>query len=116
MVHPLLPDSYQEGSLVARTTSYQRTIATLQGVLSGLFPGTRAPIKVHTSSEIDEILCEPSLCLDAMLPVLGNAAARSCARLLLDDALMHPLHVPTLCPTPAPQTPTSRAARSCTRC
>ena len=30
MVHPLLPESWQDGAVVARTTSYQRTIATLQ--------------------------------------------------------------------------------------
>lgn len=29
-----------------------------QGVLSGMFPGTRQPIPVHTTDEIDEILCE----------------------------------------------------------
>lgn len=28
----------------------------MQGVLSGLFPGTRTPIPVHTTEEIDEIL------------------------------------------------------------
>jgi len=30
MVHSLLPGSWQDGTVVARTTSYQRTIATLQ--------------------------------------------------------------------------------------
>lgn len=30
--------------------------AFLQGVLSGLFPGTKEPIVVHTTEEIDEIL------------------------------------------------------------
>ena len=30
MVHSLLPDSWQDGVVLARSTSYQRTIATLQ--------------------------------------------------------------------------------------
>lgn len=30
MVHSLLPDTWQDGVVLARTTSYQRTIATLQ--------------------------------------------------------------------------------------
>lgn len=129
-VHALLPTAHQEGAVVARTTNYSRTIATLQvrgqragwpplafrgtcspcpvglgrsifeedwrrgkfqtqsietpsfreraggrllltlrplgaaapclpplqGVLTGLFPGTTAPIPVHTTEEIDEIL------------------------------------------------------------
>ncbi|PSC67963.1 Lysophosphatidic acid phosphatase type 6 [Micractinium conductrix] len=56
MVYGLLPGSYQEGAVLGRTTNYSRTIATLQGVLSGLFPGTKQPIRVHTTEEIDEIL------------------------------------------------------------
>ena len=45
----------------ARTTNYARTIASLRGVLTGLFPDAaqqQQPIAVHTSDEIDEFLCE----------------------------------------------------------
>lgn len=56
MVHGLLPERHEPGVVNARTTNYSRTVATLQGVLSGLFPGTKDPIVVHTTEEIDEIL------------------------------------------------------------
>ena len=104
MLHPLLPlDGFDPAAVAARTTNYQRTIATLQvragrsegcccccgaaagaalsvgrwkpppagaaawlslpcllappqGVLSGLFPGAKQPIRVATTEEIDEIL------------------------------------------------------------
>lgn len=46
----------QAGSITSRTTNFQRTIATLRGVLTGLYPGTRQPIPVQTSSVLDEIL------------------------------------------------------------
>lgn len=56
MVLGLLPERHEPGAVNARSTNYSRTIATLQGVLSGLFPGTEDPIVVHTTEEIDEIL------------------------------------------------------------
>ncbi|KAL4424929.1 hypothetical protein ABPG77_009658 [Micractinium sp. CCAP 211/92] len=56
LVHGLLPERHEPGVVNARTTNYSRTVATLQGVLSGLFPGTKEPIVVHTTEEIDEIL------------------------------------------------------------
>lgn len=56
LVHGVLPGAHAEGVVNARTTNYSRTIATLQGVLSGLFPGTAHPITVHTTEEIDEVL------------------------------------------------------------
>jgi hypothetical protein len=61
-----LPEEYLDGILYCRTTNYSRTVATLQGVLTGLFPDVKKPIKAHTTEEMDEIL-------------FGNAA--SCKRL-----------------------------------
>lgn len=43
-------------ALVPTTPSWLPPPSTWQGVLSGLFPGTRQPIPVHTTEEIDEIL------------------------------------------------------------
>ena len=67
-----LPDEYTENSVYGRTTNYSRTIATLQGVLTGLFPGSAAAassssssasassssisIPVYTTEEMDEVL------------------------------------------------------------
>ena len=54
-----LPEDYIHGLLYGRSTNYARTIATLQGVLTGLFPGSilkSDPITIHTTEEMDEIL------------------------------------------------------------
>ena len=65
--HPEAPPQHGGGGggaaalVSARTTNYSRTIASLRGVLTGLFPGAvqqQRPIIVHTSDEIDEFLCE----------------------------------------------------------
>lgn len=97
----------------ARTTSYQRTIATLQGVLSGLFPGTQQPITVHTTDEIDEILVSRLLLLGAaahLLLVLSRRSLPSTARVHISPTNAHPpAHF--LC-----STQTSSPARSCTCC
>jgi lysophosphatidic acid phosphatase type 6 len=61
-----LPEEYLDGILYCRSTNYSRTVATLQGVLTGLFPDTTGPLPVKTTEEMDEIL-------------FGNAA--SCKRL-----------------------------------
>lgn len=43
--------------MYARSTNYSRTVATLQGVLTGLFPDRPSkPITVRTTEEMDEIL------------------------------------------------------------
>lgn len=42
--------------MYCRSTNYQRTVATLQGVLTGLFPHERDPIPVETAQDVDEIL------------------------------------------------------------
>lgn len=51
-----LPPSHRPGLVQSRTTNYQRTVATLRGVLTGLFPDTATPIKVTTSADVDEIM------------------------------------------------------------
>ena len=46
----------QEGIVVGRTTNYRRTIGTLQGVLTGLYPDTSETVPIATSEEMDEVL------------------------------------------------------------
>jgi hypothetical protein len=52
----LLPERQEEGVLVGRTTNYSRTVATLRGVLTGLYPDADRPFPVTTTEELDEIL------------------------------------------------------------
>ena len=58
MVH--LPASgllvMQRDQVYCRSTNYQRTLATLQGVLTGMYPNERDPIPVETAQDIDEVL------------------------------------------------------------
>ena len=42
--------------MTGRTTNFQRTIGTLQGVLTGLYPDTREAIPVTTAADLDEVL------------------------------------------------------------
>lgn len=51
-----LPKEYVGGILGSRTTNYSRTVATLAGVLTGLYPGATESIPVMTTEEMDEIL------------------------------------------------------------
>ncbi|GAB4816592.1 hypothetical protein N2152v2_003638 [Parachlorella kessleri] len=46
----------REGLIDARTTNFARTIATLQGVLTGLYPAAQQPFRVVTTEAIDEVL------------------------------------------------------------
>jgi len=46
----------QGDAVRCRSTNYDRTLKTLTGVLTGLFPGCSETIPVTTTSEIDEIL------------------------------------------------------------
>lgn len=39
-----LPPKYEDGTLLARSTNYSRTIATLRGVLTGLYPKVSTPV------------------------------------------------------------------------
>jgi len=43
---------WQDGAVSGRTTNFSRTIATLQGVLTGLYPETAQPIPVATASDM----------------------------------------------------------------
>ncbi|GAB4814148.1 hypothetical protein N2152v2_001194 [Parachlorella kessleri] len=60
MIHEgFLPEKFQAGCVAARTTNYARTIATLKGVLTGLYPGPTAPhtpVTAVTLEAIDEML------------------------------------------------------------
>lgn len=49
--HGLVPGSYVPGSIAAYSTAIQRTVDTLQGVLSGLYPGAAAVLPVGVRSE-----------------------------------------------------------------
>lgn len=71
---PTLANWLQAGVLSSQTTNYSRTRATLAGVLTGLYPGTRDAIDVVTAPEMDEIL---------------YANVRNCQRL---KALVNELH------------------------
>lgn len=70
----------QRDQVYCRSTNYQRTVATLQGVLTGLFPNEQNPIPVETAQDVDEILfanvgsCErlQQLLMRARLQVKGK--------------------------------------------
>lgn len=51
-----MPTEYDPRILYCRTTNYSRTISTLQGVLTGLYPELKEPVPVLTTEEMDEIL------------------------------------------------------------
>ena len=40
----------------ARSTNYRRTIATVQGVLTGLWPDTSSAVPVRVAEDVDELL------------------------------------------------------------
>ena len=40
----------------ARSTNYRRTIATVQGVLTGLWPDTSSAVPVRVAEDVDEVL------------------------------------------------------------
>ena len=42
--------------MVARSTNYRRTIATLQGLLTGLWPDTKAAVPLRVSGDADEVM------------------------------------------------------------
>ncbi|MCJ1423049.1 Lysophosphatidic acid phosphatase type 6 [Sticta canariensis] len=51
-----LPPAYQDGVIAGRTTNFRRTVGTLQGMLTGLYPGSQAEVPITTASDEDEIL------------------------------------------------------------
>ncbi len=46
----------QESEVSARSTNYRRTIATVQGLLTGLWPDTAAAVPLQVAPDVDEIM------------------------------------------------------------
>ena len=46
----------QDTEVEARSTNYRRTTATVQGVLTGLWPDTRSAVPVRVAEDVDEVL------------------------------------------------------------
>ena len=46
----------QDTEVEARSTNYRRTIATLQGLLTGLWPGTQAAVPMRVAQDVDEVM------------------------------------------------------------
>lgn len=42
--------------MTGRSTNYRRTIATLQGVITGLYPSAQQPVPIQTAEDVDEVL------------------------------------------------------------
>ena len=59
----LLGVQYEPGSVRGRTTNYARTVATLRGVLAGLYPGNNQPVPVTASAQMDGAWSCSSVCL-----------------------------------------------------
>ena len=51
-----LPVSYDPQALKVRSTNISRTLDTVTGVLTGLYPGTDEPILIETSTDASEYL------------------------------------------------------------
>ncbi|KAI8463933.1 MAG: histidine phosphatase superfamily [Monoraphidium minutum] len=73
----LLPERYKEGSVFAHTTSYRRTIATLRGVLTGLYPGTTGPQRytVNATDEPRSYFYPSNRSCPALAPVISELTA-----------------------------------------
>jgi hypothetical protein len=75
----------QEGDVEGRSTNYRRTIATLQGVLTGLYPSASEPVPVTVAEDADEVLfgnAEACRRLGSMLKVMQQrirGKAHSCS-------------------------------------
>ncbi|DBB06874.1 TPA: hypothetical protein ACH3X3_009533 [Trebouxia sp. C0006] len=68
-----LPAQYEDGAVSGRTTNFSRTIATLQGVLTGLYPEAAQPIPVATASDMDEIMFANVLSCERLADVMKRA-------------------------------------------
>jgi hypothetical protein len=68
-----LPSHFQEGTVNARTTNFSRTISTLEGVLTGLYPKTEQAIPAFTASDMDEILFANVLGCERLADVMQEA-------------------------------------------
>ena len=64
---------WQDGAVSGRTTNFSRTIATLQGVLTGLYPEAAQPIPVATASDMDEIMFANILSCERLADVMKRA-------------------------------------------
>lgn len=45
----------QAGAVLGRTTNFRRTVSTLEGVVTGLYPDA-AEVPTHTAGDLDEIM------------------------------------------------------------
>lgn len=63
----------QDGAVSGRTTNFSRTISTLQGVLTGLYPDASKPIPVATASDLDEIMFANVLSCERLADVMKRA-------------------------------------------
>ncbi|KAG7667940.1 hypothetical protein Ndes2526B_g01646 [Nannochloris sp. 'desiccata'] len=82
-----LPEEYLDGILYCRTTNYSRTVATLQGVLTGLFPDTKKPILARTTEEMDEILFGNAASCNRLKDIIKNTASVEKEAILPDEIL-----------------------------
>jgi hypothetical protein len=65
----------QAGTVTGRSTNYRRTIATLRGVVTGLYPEAAQPIPAVVAEDVDEVLfgnVEACKRLGGMLKVMQN--------------------------------------------
>lgn len=73
--YKLIPSSYRADSIFAHSTASQRTVNTLRGVLSGLYPDTAAAaaavIRVSVRNESQEVMYGSG----ATCPLLANITA-----------------------------------------
>lgn len=80
-----LPQQWQADAVTGRTTNFQRTIGTLQGVLTGLYPDTLEAIPVTTAADLDEVLfANVQGCLSLKLAM--NAAKKKVQEQAREDA------------------------------
>lgn len=97
-----LPEVFQEGAVVARTTNFSRTVGTLRGVLTGMYPDHQGPpVRVATSAEIDEILyADTATCphlngyMAAARALLAEEEAQDVSRAALNARLAAALELP----------------------
>jgi hypothetical protein len=73
---PLLFPVYSPEQVFAYTTCIRRTVATLTGVLTGLYGDTRVPVVVNASHQDQEILYGKDIMCAALGP-LYNASQQA---------------------------------------
>ncbi|CAL8468369.1 g7909 [Coccomyxa elongata] len=86
-----LPPDYREGLVLGRTTNYRRTTATLQGVLTGLYPEAQQHvISIQTAPDVDEILFGRTDSCDRLRNLM-KAQARALKESAQTDKRIHEL-------------------------